>query len=210
MPEPDEGGIPGGGGDIGGPPLPPPPSGGGTTPSVDIPDPFGDGETDFSPQNSLPWISWFSGAGTPPGDHLAEWYAWWTGAGPQPITGDPSAWFDWFKYSGGPPEGDVVAWYNWLATGGVGPMPGGGSSGGSSGGGGGSVNPMVGQFSSIYFGLWGQMPPPGYVEQFVGSMNVFEFMEHERQKPAFVGTPTFKQESQPLIDAIQLIQRLAG
>jgi hypothetical protein len=67
--------------------------------------------------------------------------------------------------------------------------PGGGGFGGFGGGGGGGVDPMVSAGWSLYFELWGQKAPAGYIEKLVGQgMNLLEIELHERSKPAFSKT----------------------
>ena len=68
-----------------------------------------------------------------------------------------------------------------------------GGTGGGGGGGGGTTDPHISQLSSAYYTLWGLMPPPGYVEK-NASLNVYEFIEQERQKPAFMQSKTAEQE----------------
>lgn len=88
------------------------------------------------------------------------------------------------------------------------PPPGSGGSGGSSGGSGGSSGgsgggakapdpyaPIMRSFFSAYFKIWGTLPPPGYVEGAARSMNLYEFIDQERKKPAYRHTKAYKNEA---------------
>ena len=85
---------------------------------------------------------------------------------------------------------------------------GGGSSGGSSGSSGGSSStpanpdePLITAGIRLYFSLWGQVPPTGYIEKLVKSgMNLFEIELHEREKPAFRKTKTYRDEASSYIN----------
>lgn len=59
--------------------------------------------------------------------------------------------------------------------------------------------PIVRSFFSSYFKLWGTLPPPGYVEKKAREMNLYEFIESERKKPAFRETETYKSEAARLV-----------
>lgn len=69
----------------------------------------------------------------------------------------------------------------------------------SSGGGGSSQAGFQAQYEqslgSVYMGLWGVAPPPGYVKRIAAShMNLFEFEAHERAKPAFDRSIRYQEE----------------
>jgi len=103
----------------------------------------------------------------------------------------------------GPPGGDIILGDG----GGGGGDSSGSSSGGSSSSGGGtvtrSVSPqevreqkMIASFEQVYFKLWGVLPSPDYAKKFVKQgMNIFEFEEFERHKPAFRKTETYRGEA---------------
>jgi len=47
----------------------------------------------------------------------------------------------------------------------------------------------------VYFQLWGQYPPDGYIKALVKKgMNVYEIEEHERRKPAYKKTNNYRDE----------------
>lgn len=112
-------------------------------------------------------------------------------------------------YPDPPPDfpGGAAAWASvpeserkkaWEATLGVAgaAVEGDGFGGGGGGGGAAPVDPMVSAGMQIYFRLWGQNAPEGYIEKLVkGGLNVYEIEEHERRKPAFRRTKTYRDEA---------------
>jgi hypothetical protein len=47
----------------------------------------------------------------------------------------------------------------------------------------------------MYFQLWGEYPPSGYVKVLVSKgMNIFEMEDRERRKPSFKKTDTYQNE----------------
>jgi hypothetical protein len=87
---------------------------------------------------------------------------------------------------------------------------GGGSSGSGSSGGGTTTTtttaapadpdaPLISAAKQVYMKLWGQAPPSNYVEQAIHSgMNIWEFEDKERNKPAFRKTKTYRTEADAL------------
>ena len=73
--------------------------------------------------------------------------------------------------------------------------------GGGDGGGGGTkpppdpYAPIMRSFFSAYFKIWGTLPPPGYVESAARSMNLYEFIDQERKKPAFRKTKAYREDA---------------
>lgn len=55
--------------------------------------------------------------------------------------------------------------------------------------------PIMRSFFSAYFKIWGTLPPPGYVEGAARSMNLYEFIDQERKKPAYRHTKAYKNEA---------------
>ena len=106
----------------------------------------------------------------------------------------------------GPQEGDtrtingVIYQYldgEWVKVFNVGEGGGSSSSGGGGfgGGGGAPADPLVGAGSSLYFQLWGQKAPQGYIEGLVKKgYNLIEIEMHERSKPAFSKTEVYRKE----------------
>lgn len=88
---------------------------------------------------------------------------------------------------GAPPPGDIN-----LGGGGDGSSTSGGTSGGTSSGGG-TVpfdpdEALLGQFRNAYFQLWGLYPTDSYLKKYIHDMNLIEFMDYERHKPAWLKT----------------------
>lgn len=72
----------------------------------------------------------------------------------------------------------------------------------------GKVDPVVARYAVRYFELWGVAPPPGYIEKIIKSgMNIYEFEDFERSKPAFRRTETYQNE---YAQAAEAVARLLG
>ena len=119
--------------------------------------------------------------------------------GPPPPDGDGGG-----GGGGEPPSGDIIL--GGVGGGSDGDSSGSSSSGSSSSGGSTatrSISPqeireqkMIASFEQVYFKLWGVLPPPDYAKKFVHQgMNIFEFEEFERHKPAFRKTETYRGEA---------------
>jgi len=66
---------------------------------------------------------------------------------------------------------------------------------------------MKNQYAKTYFSLWGETPPKKVLEDALDrGLNVFEFEDEQRQKPAFRKTETYKNEY--LDQALALAQAL--
>lgn len=62
---------------------------------------------------------------------------------------------------------------------------------------------LISQATSLYTQLWGQPPPSNYVDKLIhGGMNIWEFEDNERHKPAFRKTKTFRDEGATWADML--------
>lgn len=54
---------------------------------------------------------------------------------------------------------------------------------------------MITAATQVYESLWGQFPPPGYIEKLIDSgFNLTEIELYERQKPAFAQSKTYRDQ----------------
>ena len=91
-----------------------------------------------------------------------------------------------------------------ITTGGGGGGGGGGTTTTTSGGGGSPPPdpnaPLIQAGMSLYFQLWGQVPPQGYIEKLVRQgMNLWEIAFNERSKPAFNRTKTYEDRASEMV-----------
>lgn len=68
--------------------------------------------------------------------------------------------------------------------------------------------PLIQAGYSLYFQLWGQVPPQGYIEKLVKQgMNLWEIAFNERTKPAFKKTKTYNDRAAEMVSSLN---RLLG
>jgi hypothetical protein len=57
------------------------------------------------------------------------------------------------------------------------------------------IDPVEARFAVRYFELWGVQAPPGYIKKIIKSgMNIYEFEDYERSKPAFRRTEIYQND----------------
>lgn len=112
---------------------------------------------------------------------------------PEPPPGFPGGAEAWAPL---PEKQRKQAWQQVLGVAGEAVESGGFGGFGGGGGGGAPVDPVVSAGTQIYFRLWGTNAPEGYIERLVkAGLNVYEIEEHERRKPSFRRTKTYRDEA---------------